>query len=279
MEVELETKTTWNLHKHLKKVDVIRLYNALTKSSNREKDIRRMIYFPPEHTSTFSNLIKRITRVFDKHECPHSNYKNDCYKEFKHVLNEFQESLSDSGEPVRFTLIETPTPTPTKRTPTPTKRTPNPIKRTPNPIKRTPTPTKGFPAPLPPSENNLIYNLSNLRIKMFIQMILNCKTSEEKREFLQKYFYIFGANDEPFPDLVNDLIVDILETNSELLDSHFNYLMSKYGPDQPRDSDYTKLHILYPFPVMYGLNRRGRTTHDLGRGGKRRRTRKRKMKH
>lgn len=109
-------------------------------------------------------------------------------------------------------------------------------------------------------------------------MILNCKTSEEKREFLQKYFYIFDANDEPFPDLVNDLIVDILETNSELLDDHFNYLMSKFGPDQPRDSDYTKLHILYPFPVMYGLSRRGRTTHVLGRGGKRRRTRKRKMK-
>ena len=275
MEVELESKSTWKSHAHLKKVDVIRLYNALAKSSNREKDIRSMIYFPPEHTSTFSNLIKRITRVFDEYECPHSNYKNDCYKEFKHVLNEFQESLSDSGEPVRFTLIETPTPTPTKRTP---------------------SPTKLFPAPLLPSENNLIYNLSNLRIKMFIQMILNCKTSEEKREFLQKYFYIFDANDEPFPNLVNDLIVDILVTNSELLDSHFNYLMSKYGPDQPRDSDYIKLHILYPFPVALsldhlqwrevlqhpvaaGLSRRGRITHGLGRGGKRRRTKKRKMKH
>ena len=269
MELDLDSKSTWNPHAHLKKVDAIRLYNALAKSSNREEDVRRMIYFPPQHNSTFANLIKRITHVFDKHECPHANYKNDCYKEFKHVLNDFQESLSDSGEPVRFTLIQTPTT----------------AKRTSTPTKRTSTTAKRFPAQLPHSVDNLIYNMSTLKIKMFAEMILNCKTNAEKREFLEKYLYVLDANDEPFPSMVDDIIVDTLETPEFAIEDHFKHLMSRYGPEQPLDQDHIKLYILYPFPVMYSsIYRRGRTkhtranVHNLG-GGKRRYTKKRKMKH
>jgi len=110
-------------------------------------------------------------------------------------------------------------------------------------------------------------------------MILNCKTKEEKREFLEKYLYVLDVNDKPFPDLVNDLIVDTLETNPELWDEHFTYLRSTYGPDQLRDSYYTKLYILYPFPVVHSAYRLGRTNAHNRRGGKRRRTKKRKMKH
>jgi len=291
MELVLNSKSTWNPYPHLKKVDVIRLYNTLAKSSNREEEMRRMIYFPPEHNSTFENLIKRITYVFDKHECLHADYKNDCYKEFEHLLNEFQESFSDSGEPVRFRLIQTPTtkrtPTPKKRTPSPTKRTPSPTKRTPMPTKRkrTPSPTKRYPARLPHSVDNLIYNMSTLKIKMFVEMILNCKTNEEKKEFLKKYLYVLDVNNEPFPGLVDDIIVDILdivdihESPEFAMERHFKGLMSRYGPEDP---DHIKLYILYPFPVMHF---RGRTKHaranihNLGGRGKRRRTRKRKMKY
>jgi len=113
-------------------------------------------------------------------------------------------------------------------------------------------------------------------------MILNCETNEEKTEFLKKYLYVLDVNNEPFPGLVDDLIVDILGTPQFAMEDHFKYLMSRYGPEQPLDQDHIKLYILYPFPVMHF---RGRTKHErvnmhnLGGRGKRRRTRKRKMKY
>ena len=102
-QIETTSKTTWKPITDLRKTEIARVYDALAQSktkTDREASIRRMIHFPPEYETVFANLMWRVNRIFDDNDCPSANYKTKCYKEFKHILNEVQWTLTNSGESV-----------------------------------------------------------------------------------------------------------------------------------------------------------------------------------
>ena len=309
MELEFVSKTTWKPDTDLTKTEIRLVYDALAQSSDREKEMRRMIHFPAEHESVFATLIERVNDVFDKPaRCPSANYKNDCYKELKRILNEFQRSLRDSGEPVRFTLKRTkpttPIPRPTTSTTTTPTTTATTTSTTTSPTTTTTTTTPrprpishNGPAPLSRTTDNLIYNMPDWQIESFAKMILECKTVDERTKFIKKYVYVLNENDEPFPEMVDDIIVDLVDicdnsSQDDAVEEHLKYLKKMHTPSMHTPSMHTpsmhtpsidthlKIYILYPFPVMYPKVYRGHKTRrtpnvrNLG-GGKRRQTKRR----
>ena len=241
-------KSTWKPITDLSKADVARLYDALAQSSTREEReavLRRTINFP---YSMFSNLIKSMNDVFEKHRsCPPADYKHECYKELKPAMNDFQQFLkdkriisSDSGEPVRFTLkrrspVTMPTPTPT----------PTPVLA---------TSTSPHPAPLQPLNSNYIWHIPDWKIKRFAEMISERNTGEQKRRFIQKYVHVTDEDGEPFIGLLNDIIADILYlsnydddlTTESKIKRIFDHLLHLKNTTYPE-----VIHIVYPFPVAY----------------------------
>ena len=268
-QIEHTRKTTWKSLTDLKKTEIVRLYDALsqTKSKiNREAEIRRMIHFPPEHETVFANLIRRVHRIFEDNECPSANYKTKCYKELKHVLNEFQEELfSDSGESVRF-IITTRSP---KTLPSPKTLLSPKTLRSPKPGR---SPQRyGDPAPLQPSSANLILNMPDWKRIRFAEMILERNTYEEKTNFIKKYVYATDDDGEPFPALLRDVIVDTVFRSNEDdldLDTKTEYISTDL-------MGYGTIHILYPFPAMYSNvfsnGRRNPNVRNLGGGNPHRR--------
>jgi hypothetical protein len=249
-EISLMSKTTWNLNA-LTKQERVRLYDALAQSSTREEReavLRRTIHFP---YSMFSNLIKSVNDVFEKNECPPANHKNECYKELKHVLNDFQQDLndkrmiSDSGEPVRFTL------------------------------KRTFKPTT-HPNPLQPLNSNYIYWLPEWKLKWFAQMISEQKTVEQKKRFIEKYVHVTDEDGNPYDGLLNDIIADILlksNNNDDLTTESKIEIIFEHLLDLKNTTYPELIHVLYPFPAVYPdifrNKRRIPTVRKLGGGGKR----------
>ena len=92
--VETISKSTWNTHGNsIKKTEIKQLYDMLhkTKSSDeREEIMRRTIYFSPEYETVFKNLIHAVNDAFITDD--------NCYKQFKDILQSFQEAMSDGRD-------------------------------------------------------------------------------------------------------------------------------------------------------------------------------------
>lgn len=249
-QIETASKTTWKPLTDLSKAEMVRMYDALSQTKNREAIMRRMIHYPPEHETVFANLIRRVNRIFEDNECPSANYKTKCYKELKHVLNEFQGDLfTDSGESVRFTT--------TTRLQSPQLRqSPQSPQSPPSP------PSSRFPDPAPVQLSNLILNMPDWKRIRFAEMILERNADEEKTNFIKKYVYAIYDDGEPFPGLLHDVIVDCVHiSNADLdIDTKIKFIRS--------DLEFHKtIYILYPFPSKYSNVFRSRS---VRRGGKRR---------
>ena len=251
-------KSTWNMNA-LTKAERVRLYDALAQSPTREEReavLRRTIHFPH---SMFSNLIKSVNDVFEKNECPPANHKNECYKDLKHVLNDFQQ---DSVKPVRFTL----------------KRRSSPRAASAEAVKNQVSPQRHSPVPLHSSHYNNILQMPNWKIKGFAKLISERSTDAEKRRFIQKYLHVTDEDGNPLSPLtdllLNDIIIDMLSYDAEGM---FLFLLELKN-NNPYSEQYT-YYILYPFPDILhpNVSRNGRRIPNvrlLG-GGKRRPTKKR----
>lgn len=243
-DISLMSKSTWNINA-LTKAESVRLYDALAKCSTRKKReevLRRTIHFP---YSMFSNLIKSVNDVFEKHRsCPPEDYKHACYKELKHALNDFQQDLndkriiSDSGEPVRFTL----------------KRRSSPRAASAEAVKNQVSPQRHSPVPLQPLNSNYIRHIPDWKIQRFAEMISERNTAEQKRRFIQKYVHVTDEDGDPFIGLLNDIIADILHlsnydddlTTESKIKRIFDHLLHLKNTTYPEI-----IHIVYPFPVAY----------------------------
>lgn len=271
------SKSTWNINA-LTKVERMRIYDALAQCSTKKEREAVLRHIFPYHIPTVepmvSKLIKNVNDVFGKHRsCPPADYKHECYKELKLAMNEFQQFLkderiiSDSGEPVRFTL---------KRRSPVTTTTPMP---TPPPVIATSTSRSisPHPAPLQPLNSNYIYWLPDWKIKQFAEMISEQKTHQQKRRFIEKYVRVTDENGEPFTGSLNDIVSEILELSNDddlntesKIEGIFEHLLHLKNTTYPE-----VIHVLYPFPAVYPdiFNRRRRipTVRKLGGGGKTRR--------
>jgi hypothetical protein len=257
-EWRIAKKSTWKpITTDLGKGQMKWLYDALAQSSTREERevvLRRAVHFP---YSMFSNLIKSVNDVFEKHRtCPPADYKHECYKELKHVLNDFQQDLkdnriiSDSGKPLRLTLKRTP------RSPTP--RPPTPRSPTPRPTTPSPSPSLFLhynPDPLPIGPDTYMRNIPDFKLRMFAIMMLNSATEEEKRKFIKKYMVIkYHTDDSDIP----------MPADVETLDNVISTILSKLRGNASTQIktqmllDYLKrlknftpdpalIYVLYPF--------------------------------
>jgi len=271
---DIQSGSTWKPTTDLSKAEIVRLYDALAQAKNREEIMRSMIHYSPEHETVFANLIRRVHRTFEDNACPSANYKTKCYKELKHVLNEFQGNLfTDSGESVRFTTrVPSPNTLPSSNTLPSPKTVPSPKtlrSRSPKTLLFSQRDQIHDPAPLQPSISNYILHMPHWKIKRFAEMILERNTDEERTNFIKKYVHATDDDGEPFPGLLRDIIVDILhisncdETTKSKINNIFVHLLHLKNTTYPE-----VIHILYPFPAMYSNVR------NLGkRGGIRRRRR------
>jgi hypothetical protein len=115
------------------------------------------------------------------------------------------------------------------------------------------------------------------KINRFAEMILERNTDEEKTNFIKKYVYAADDDGEPFPGLIRDVIVDILNICKEAdldLDEKPKHIVA--------DLEFFRtIHILYPFPAMYSNvfsnGRRNPNVRNLG-GGKPHRRKQRTKK-
>jgi len=275
MSWDINPGSTWKPLTDLKKKDIGRLYDARAKSSTREEReavLRSMIHYPPEYETVFANLIRRSHRTFEDNgnDCRPANYKTECYKDFKHGLNEFQGGLfTDSGKPLRFTLK--------RRSPAAAIATSTSTSTTTSPQNHSSS------DPLQPLNSNYILHMPDWKIKMFAHMIFyNKPDNEAKRQFIKKYLCVMEANDDVnLPGVVNEIIEHIVQIGDDL-DKITAYLFSLKNLKEYGYSPYDAVHILYPFPfpAMYPNFRNARrnpSVHNLGggkRGGMRRRQRR-----
>lgn len=121
-------------------------------------------------------------------------------------------------------------------------------------------------------------NIPDVKLRMFAEMILERNTDEERTNFIKKYVHVTDADGEPFPGLLSDIIVEILDilntsnretTESKIKNIFVHLLHLKKNTTYPE-----VIRILYPFPVMYPSARRNPSVRRGGggkRGGKRRR--------
>ena len=246
-------KSTWKPITDLRKADVARLYDALAQSSTREEReavLRRTIHFP---YSMFSNLIKSVNDVFEKHRsCPPADYKHKCYKELKHVLNDFQQDLkdkriiSDSGEPARFTLKRRPS----SPSPRPTTSRPSSPRPTPSPV------LYDNPNPLPIGPKTYMGNIPDFKLRLFATMILDRTTEEEKITFIKKYMVIKYENDDsdmPLPRDVETLDRVILTSLSKLRGNASTQIKTQILLDYLKHlknftQDPAAIYVLFPLP-------------------------------
>lgn len=266
MDLKLNSKSTWKNTNELTKRNVVLVYDALSKAANskkREDELRRIIHFPTEYASVFSNLVHKVNEIFTQHghECPSStttSYKNVCYKKLKTVLNEFQESLHEDGTPVRFTFNSSLTPNANTKN---TLNQKHSSKHTPSP-----RPFDG-PAPLLPSPKNLIYNMPEWKLKGFVEMLTR---AEDQIKFIQKYVDVLDEQGESFPGMVHDITEDIMsyENDVKSILDHLGYLIKKPNEEQ------LKIHILYPFRDIHPSSRRNPSIRNLGGGKKRQQTKR-----
>lgn len=181
-EVETVSKSTWKSRDAgMNKSEIKRLYEELSRiktSSEREMHMRRMIHFPPEHEPVFANLIKMVNRTFE--HC--DSYKSDCYKQFRNILNAFQESFGDSAEAARFTLKRSPTPAAPATSAAPDTR-------------RSPT-TCMMPPPLPPSVQTLVLNLSDLKLEMFVTAFIMCANEAHRKQYCIRFQIRMACNEK-----------------------------------------------------------------------------------
>lgn len=85
-------------------------------------------------------------------------------------------------------------------------------------------------------------------------MISKQKTHQQKRRFIEKYVRVTDENGEPFIELLNDIIEDILHlsnydddlTTESKIKRIFDHLLHLKNTTYPE-----VIHIVYPFPVAY----------------------------
>lgn len=251
MSWDINLGSTWKPLTDLKKTDIARLYDALAKSSTREEReavLRSMIHYPPEYETVFANLIRRVHRIFEAAKDNDCLHKTKChkYKEFKHVLNEFQGGLfTDSGKPLRFTLNRRPSsPSPRPTTPRPT--TPRP---TPSPV------LYDNPNPLPIGPKTYMGNIPDFKLRLFATMILDRTTEEEKITFIKKYMVIKYENDSdmPMPRDVETLDRVILTILSKLRGNASTQIKTQILLDYLKHlKNFTQnpaeIYVLFPLP-------------------------------
>ena len=263
-EVETVSKSTWTPNRNvLKKSDIKLMYDALhgmNTSSEREAHMRRTIHFPPEYNTVFANLINSVNRSFDNDE---------GYKQFRDILNAFQESIGDSGEAVQFVIV--------KQSP---KMSPNKSPKM-SPIALTSSrPSCMMPLPVLPSSQNLISNLSNLKIEMFVNTFLMCANPDEQNQFITRYVHATTQDGEPFHAFVNDIVIDL----NDILHDNLNKSEAQIRKLLVEHLEYThamnldiNIHILYPFPQIHMARKGQLSLRNLG-GGKNKRKVTRKLK-
>jgi hypothetical protein len=286
MTVETESKSTWNPYgSRIKKTDIKKLYGLLHKANTpaeRDEIMRNSIRVSPEYEKTvFENLIRNINDAFTT--------DRDCYKQFKGILYSFQDSMDDSGKPVQFKIkIKTGS----------RSRSRSRSRSSSGSNGKSKTPTKdrsksrspgghlkcGLPARLAPSPQNSISNLSDLKLGIFVTAFLACARSQGD-QFIKKYIHVTKSNGDPFPELADDISVDMnhfrdSSYEDEISDSklrsnlieHLKYTNSKLVLENE------SIFILYPFPQIYmNMTRKIRPSiRNLGggRGKKGRNTRK-----
>ena len=264
MAVETASKSTWNPYGGLmKKTDIKRLYGLLYKantSAERDEIMRNAIRFSPEYEKTvFENLIRNINDAFTAFTTD-----RDCYKQFKKILYSFQDSMDDSGKPVQFKIKITTG-----------SRSRSKSKGTTPPAMALKSPSKDvLPTPLqPPSPQNSISNLSDLKIGIFVTAFLTCDASQ-RAPFVKRYIHAMRPNGDSFPEFVDDILSDMnhirrrhylseVEMRNELIE-HLKHM---------NEGSERNIFILYPFPQIH-MNMmhksRGRPSiRNLG-GGRRR---------
>ena len=256
MSWDINPGSTWKPLTDLKKKDIGRLYDALAKSSTREEReavLRSMIHYPPEYETVFSNLIRRSHRTFEDNgnDCRPANYKTECYKDFKHGLNEFQGGLfTDSGKPLRFTLNRRPSsPSPRPTTPRPTTPRPTTPRPTPSPV------LYDNPNPLPIGPKTYMGNIPDFKLRLFATMILDRTTEEEKITFIKKYMVIKYENDSdmPMPRDVETLDRVILTILSKLRGNASTQIKTQILLDYLKHlknftQDPAEIYVLFPLP-------------------------------
>ncbi len=260
-------KSTWKSRESVLSKGMMKwLYDALVQASN-DKDrvaiLRRMMDSPPEYETVYTNAITDAFKKFKKDECPPANYKTECYKEFKRVVNQFRDLFTDSGKPLRFTL----------------KRRSSPRAASAEAVKKQVSPQRHSPVPLHSSYYNNILQMPNWKIKGFAKLISERSTDAEKRRFIQKYLHVTdkdGNTLSPSSDaLLNDIVINILSSND--VEVIFADLLEL--KEENAYSEQYAYYIVYPFaemmhPNVFRSGRRIPNVRLLG-GGKRRPTKRR----
>ena len=264
MNFGLVSKSTSKNPTDLTKKNVVIVYNALSNASNseeREQELRRLIQFPSEYETVFANLIHDINKIFTHHgnECHSTSYKNNsCYKKLKSVLNEYQETLSNHDIPA-FTVKRAQPSITSKHTRTPTPKTMR---------------TQHFdgPTPLLPSPKTSIYDMTDMKLKYFVDKFI---AATDQREFIEKYISVLDEDNNPFPGMVDDIYTEMSsdENNSTNIFNNLKDIVQKQ-----KKFGELKIYILYPIREFYTVpNRRNPNIRNLG-GGKKQKQTKRKTK-
>lgn len=246
------SKSTWNINA-LTKVERMRIHDALAQCSTKKEREAVLRHIFPYHIPTvepmFSKLIKSVNDVFKKHRgCPPADYKHECYKELKLAMNEFQQFLkderiiSDSGEPVRFTL--------NRRSSSPSPRSTTSKPTTPSPV------LYDDPKPLSIGPNTYMLNIPDFKLRLFATMILDRTTEEEKITFIKKYMVVKYESDDsdmPMPRDVETLDRVILTILSKLRGNASIQIKTQKLLDYLKQLKHftqhpVSIYVLFPFP-------------------------------
>ena len=276
MTVETASKSTWNPYGSIiKKTEIKKLYDLLhkaTTSAERDEIMRNAIRFSPEYETVFKNLIRNINDAFTT--------DRNCYKQFKDILYSFLDSMDDSGKPVHFTIkIATGSRSRSRSKSKSKSKTPTQALAASDaaaaPAAAPASETSSMcalPTPLHPSPQNSVFNLSDLKIGIFVTAFLTCAISK-RDQFIKKYVDVRKSNGESDPAFVHDISEDmnyIRGRDQHISEVKLRNVLIEHLKDTNADNE--EIFILYPFPQIHmNMKRRGQLSiRNLGIGGKRR---------
>jgi hypothetical protein len=271
MTVETASKSTWNPYGGvIKKTEIKKLYDLLHKASTsaeREEIMRNAIRFSPEYETVFKNLIRNINDAFTT--------DRNCYSEIKDILYSFLDSMDDSGKPVHFT-IKIATGSRSRSRSGSRSKSKSKSKTPTQALAASPAASEtssmcALPTPLQPSPQNSVFNLSDLKIGIFVTAFLTCAISK-RDQFIKKYVDVRKSNGESDPAFVHDISEDmnyIRGRDQHISEVKLRNVLIEHLKDT--NADNGEIFILYPFPQVHmTMRRRGQLSiRNLG-GGKRR---------
>lgn len=265
MTVETASKSTWNPYGGvIKKTEIKKLYDLLHKASTsaeREEIMRNAIRFSPEYESVFKNLIRNINDAFTT--------DRNCYSEIKDILYSFLDSMDDSGKSVQFTIKIT---TGSRSRSKSKSKSKTPTKALAAAAASETSSMCALPTPLQPSSQNSVFNLSDLKIGIFVTAFLTCAISK-RDQFIKKYVDVRKSNGDSDPAFVHDISEDmnyIRGRDQHISEVKLRNVLIEHLKDT--NADNGEIFILYPFPQVHmTMRRRGQLSiRNLGIGGKRR---------